>query len=122
MWVAAAWAIPFLVASLGIPRAEVRRGALLPWVCAGWIAGTLALSSLWTLHLNERLRESEREIARLGTQADPFLDFLLRQFSEQVLRLDAEGRQGVSLLYQAWVEAGLAREGYEGRVTLWEAG
>ena len=60
--------------------------------------------------------------ARLGTQADPFLDFLLRQFSEQVLRLDAEGRQGVSLLYQAWVEAGLAREGYEGRVTLWQDG
>jgi two-component system nitrogen regulation sensor histidine kinase NtrY len=122
VWVAAAWALPFLVASLGLPRAEVRRGALLPWVCAGWIAGTLALSSLWTLHLNERLRESEREIGRLGTQADPFLDFLLRQFSEQVLRLDAEGREGVSLLYQAWVEAGLAREGYEGRVSLWDRG
>ena len=122
VWLAAAWALPFLVASLGLPRSEVRRGALLPWVCAGWIAGTLALSTLWTLHLNERLRESEREIAKLGTQADPFLDFLLRQFSEQVLRLDAEGRQGVSLLYQAWVEAGLAREGYEGRVSLWDDG
>jgi two-component system, NtrC family, nitrogen regulation sensor histidine kinase NtrY len=122
VWAAALWAIPFAVASLGLPRSEVRRGALLPWVCAGWIAGTLALSSLWTLHLNERLRVSEREIARLGTQADPFLDFLLRQFSEEVLRLDAEGRQGVSLLYQAWVEAGLAREGYEGRVTLWQDG
>jgi two-component system nitrogen regulation sensor histidine kinase NtrY len=122
VWAAAAWALPFAVASLGVPRSEVRRGALLPWVCAGWIAGTLALASLWTLHLNERLRLSEREIARLGTQADPFLDFLLRQFSEQVLRLDAEGRQGVSLLYQAWVEAGLAREGYEGRVTLWQDG
>jgi signal transduction histidine kinase len=122
VWVAAAWALPFVVASMGLPRREVRRGALLPWVCAGWIAGTLALSSLWTLHLNERLRVSEREIARLGTQADPFLDFLLRQFSEQVLRLDAEGREGVSLLYQAWVEAGLAREGYEGRVSLWESG
>ncbi|HEX6910285.1 MAG TPA: ATP-binding protein [Longimicrobium sp.] len=122
LWLPALWALPFLLASLGLPRSEVRRGALLPWICAGWIAGTLALSTLWTLHLNERLRVSEREIARLGTQADPFLDFLLRQFSEQVLRLDAEGRQGVSLLYQAWVEAGLAREGYEGRVTLWQDG
>ena len=122
VWIAAVWAVPFLVASLGVPRAEVRRGAVLPWVCAVWIAGTLALSSLWTLHLNERLRGAEREIARLGTQADPFLDFLLRQFSEDVLRLDAEGRRGVSLLYQAWVEAGLAREGYEGRVTLWQDG
>jgi two-component system nitrogen regulation sensor histidine kinase NtrY len=122
VWAAALWAVPFAIASAGIPRSEVRRGALLPWVAAGWIAGTLALSTLWTMHLNERLRVSEREIARLGTQADPFLDFLLRQFSEQVLRLDAEGRRGVSLLYQAWVEAGLAREGYEGRVTLWRDG
>jgi two-component system nitrogen regulation sensor histidine kinase NtrY len=122
VWAPALWAIPFAVASAGIPRSAVRRGALLPWVAAGWIAGTLALSTLWTMHVNERLRVSEREIARLGTQADPFLDFLLRQFSEQVLRLDAEGRQGVSLLYQAWVEAGLAREGYEGRVTLWQDG
>jgi signal transduction histidine kinase len=122
LWLPALWAIPFLAASLGVPRAEVRRGALLPWVCAVWIAGSLALSTLWTMHLNERLRGAEREIGRLGTQADPFLDFLLRQFSEQVLRLDAEGRQGVSLLYQAWVEAGLAREGYEGRVTLWQDG
>ncbi|HEX2209437.1 MAG TPA: ATP-binding protein [Longimicrobium sp.] len=121
-WAAALWALPFALASLAIPRSEIRRGALLPWVCAGWIAGSLALSTLWTMHLNERLRVSEREIAKLGTQADPFLDFLLRQFSEQVLRLDAEGRQGVSLLYQAWVEAGLAREGYEGRVTLWQDG
>ena len=120
VWAAAAWAAPFALASLGIPRAQVRRGALLPWTCAVWIAGSLALASLWTMHMNERLRVAEREIARLGTQADPFLDFLLRQFSEHVLRLDAEGRQGVSLLYQAWVEAGLAREGYEGRVTLWE--
>jgi two-component system nitrogen regulation sensor histidine kinase NtrY len=121
-WAAALWAVPFGIASMAVPRSEIRRGALLPWVCVGWIAATLALSTLWTMHLNERLRVSESQIARLGTQADPFLDFLLRQFSEQVLRLDAEGRRGVSLLYQAWVEAGLAREGYEGRVTLWQDG
>jgi signal transduction histidine kinase/HAMP domain-containing protein len=122
VWAAAAWAVPFALAAYGIPRVDVRRGALLPWVCAGWIAASLALPALWTLHLNERLGESERELGKLGTQADPFLDFLLRQFSEDVLRLDAEGRQGVSLLYQAWVEAGLAREGYEGRITLWSGG
>ncbi|HEU0016028.1 MAG TPA: HAMP domain-containing protein, partial [Longimicrobium sp.] len=122
VWFAAAWAVPFALAAWGVPRSEVGRGALLPWAAVAWIAGTLAVSTLWTLHLNERLREAEREIGRLGTQADPFLDFLLRQFAEDVLRLDAEGRRGVSLLYQAWVEAGLAREGYEGRITLWRRG
>ncbi|HEU0052557.1 MAG TPA: HAMP domain-containing protein, partial [Longimicrobium sp.] len=47
-------------------------------------------------------------------------DFLLRQFAEKVLYYAAEGREGVPLLYQAWVEGGLAKEGYEGRVTLWQ--
>jgi two-component system, NtrC family, nitrogen regulation sensor histidine kinase NtrY len=122
LWTAAAWALPAALVSLGIPRAAVRRAALLPWAAAVWIACSLALANLWTAHLGERLHQAEREVARLGTEPDPFLDFLLRQFSEDVLRLDAEGRRGVSLLYQAWVEAGLAREGYEGRVTLWEGG
>jgi two-component system, NtrC family, nitrogen regulation sensor histidine kinase NtrY len=119
---AAAWALPFVLVSLGIPRAAVLRGALLPWAAAVWIGGTVALGTLWTMHLDERLHAAERELERLGTAADPFLDFLLRQFAERVLSLDAEGRRGVSLLYQAWGDAGLAREGYEGRVTLWEEG
>ena len=63
---------------VGSTSAAALPGALLPWVCVGWIAATLALSTLWTMHLNERLRVSEREIGRLGTQADPFLAFLLR--------------------------------------------
>ncbi|HEX5725981.1 MAG TPA: ATP-binding protein, partial [Longimicrobiaceae bacterium] len=78
------------------------------------------LPQLWTAHLNARMDEAEHALGRLGTQADPFLDFLLRQFAEKVLFYAAEGREGVSLLYQAWTAAGLAREGYEGRITLWE--
>ncbi|HEY7771400.1 ATP-binding protein [Longimicrobium sp.] len=122
VWAAAAWAVPFALAAAGVPRSESRRGALLPWACVAWMAATLALPTLWTMHVDERLRDSERELVKLGTQADPFLDYLLRQFAEEVLRLDAEGRRGVSLLYQAWVEAGLAREGYEARITHWNGG
>jgi two-component system, NtrC family, nitrogen regulation sensor histidine kinase NtrY len=122
VWTAALWALPFAVAAGAFRRDDLARGALLPWVAAGCIAGSLALAQLWTAHMDERLHEAERELSRLGTAADPFLDFLLREFSEQVLFLDAEGREDVSLLYQAWVDARLAQEGYEGRLTIWRGG
>ena len=123
LWTAALWAVPFALAAAALSRAEVGRGALLPWVVVGWIGTTLALPQLWSLHLNARLQEAGRELARLGAQPDPYLDFLLRDFAEEVLRHAAEGREGVSLLYQSWVEAGeggLAQEGYEASVTLWD--
>jgi len=120
VWSAALWAIPFALAAAASTRAQVARGALLPWLAAAFIGTSLALPQLWTMHLNARLAEAERELGRLGVQPDPFLDFLLRQFAEEVLFYSAEGREGVSLLYQAWVEGGLAREGYEARITLWD--
>jgi signal transduction histidine kinase len=119
LWTAALWAIPFAFAAAGVGRRGAGRGALLPWALAGWIAGSAALPNLWLMHQNARLSEAERDLGRLGMQADPFLDFLLRQFAERVLFFAAEGRQGVSLLYQSWVESGLAKEGYEARLTLW---
>ncbi len=120
VWSAALWAIPFALAAAASTRAQVARGALLPWVAAAFIGTSLALPQLWTMHLDARLQEAEAELGRLGVQPDPFLDFLLRQFAEKVLFYSAEGREGVSLLYQAWVEGGLAREGYEARITLWD--
>jgi signal transduction histidine kinase len=120
VWSAALWAVPFALLAALLPRSRPRWGALLPWIAAGWIAGTMALPHLWIMHLDARLAKAERDLSHLGTGADPFLDFLLRQFAEKVLRSAAEGREGVSLLYQAWVEGKLAREGYEARVTLWD--
>ncbi len=120
VWTAALWAVPFTLAATGVGRRGAGRGALLPWALAGWIAGSVALPHLWLMHQDARLTEAERDLGRLGMQADPFLDFLLRQFAERVLFFGAEGRQGVSLLYQSWVESGLADQGYEARVTLWQ--
>jgi len=119
LWTAALWALPFALACAGVGRRGAGRGALLPWALAGWIAASMALPHLWLMHQNARLSDAGRELGRLGTQADPFLDFLLRQFAERVLFFSAEGREGVGLLYQSWVESGLAGEGYEARITLW---
>ncbi|HEU0076270.1 MAG TPA: HAMP domain-containing protein, partial [Longimicrobiaceae bacterium] len=118
-WVPALWAIPFGMFAAAFARARPGRGSLVPWLAAGWLGATLASSTLWVAHLEARLEGADQELARLGTTPDPYLDFLLRQFAERSLLNAAEGRVGVGLLYQSWVGAGLAKEGYEARVTLW---
>jgi signal transduction histidine kinase/HAMP domain-containing protein len=118
-WVPALWAIPFGLFAAAFARARPGKGSLVPWLAAGWLGVTLACSTLWVAHVQARLEGADRELARLGTTPDPYLDFLLRQFAERALLSAAEGRVGVGLLYQSWVGAGLAKEGYEARVTLW---
>jgi two-component system, NtrC family, nitrogen regulation sensor histidine kinase NtrY len=119
---ASAWAIPAALLLIRPEQPGRARYSLRRWLIAGWVAGTLALAFLWPQHLRAELSRAEREIALLGTQPDTFLDFLLRQFSEQADRLAAEGERGVNLLYRSWVASGLAREGYEARMTLWQGG
>ncbi|MEX2581745.1 MAG: ATP-binding protein [Gemmatimonadota bacterium] len=116
-YAAAVWAIP---AALLIATGATGGGSLRQWVIAGWLAGTVSLAFLWPLHVRAELARAEREIELLGTEADPFLDFLLRQFAEQAAALASEGETGVNLLYHSWVGSGLAREGYEARIGLWD--
>ncbi|MDQ3556882.1 MAG: ATP-binding protein, partial [Gemmatimonadota bacterium] len=118
-WTPALWAVPFALLALAPPWERLRRGTLVPWLVIGWIAGTAAGVHLWIAHLDARLADAEGELARLGTEPDPYLEFLLQQFAEQVLLHAAEGESGVNLLYRSWVTGGLAAEGYEARITLW---
>ncbi|MDQ3388966.1 MAG: hypothetical protein M3483_05620, partial [Gemmatimonadota bacterium] len=119
-WAPVLWALPFALFAIGLGRTRLGKSVLFPWLAAGWIGGTAAASHLWVAHMDARVSQAERELARLGTTPDPYLDFLLRQFSESVLQYSSQGREGVGLLYQAWVSGGLAGEGYEARVTLWQ--
>jgi two-component system nitrogen regulation sensor histidine kinase NtrY len=120
VWAGALWSIPFFLFATALSHKPTTRATLRAWLAAGWLAGTAALPSVWILHMETRLEDAEAEVARLGTEADPFLDFLLRQFADRVLYLAAEGERGVNLLYQSWLSSGLADEGYEARITLWE--
>jgi two-component system, NtrC family, nitrogen regulation sensor histidine kinase NtrY len=119
---AALWAFPTLLL-LAAPIRPVRaRGSLRIWLIAGWLAGTATLAFLWPLHVRAEMNRAERELTLLGTDVDPYLDFLLRQFEQEANRLAADGERGVNLLYHSWIGSGLAREGYEARVTQWRDG
>jgi two-component system, NtrC family, nitrogen regulation sensor histidine kinase NtrY len=117
--VAGAWVIPAVLLLIG--HAQERRIGypLRLWLAAGWLAGSLVLAFLWPMHVRAELTRAGRELAALGTRPDPFLDYLLRQFADHAQRLADDGEGGVNLLYQSWTESGLAREGYEARMSLW---
>ncbi len=122
LFFAAAWGVPATLLLLAPPRRGAGWRALRPWLAAGWIAGTATLAFLWPLHMEAELARAEREIGMLGIDADPFLDFLLRQYAGQATELATQGAGGVNLLYNAWVGSGLAGEGYEARISLWREG
>ncbi len=119
---AAGWAIPALLLLGGMRAGRRTPGSLRLWLAAGWLASTLALGFLWPMHVRAELGRAGRDLAGLGTQPDAFLDYLLRQFAEQTRQLAADGERGVNLMYHAWMNSGLAREGYEARISTWIGG
>ncbi|HEX7091312.1 MAG TPA: HAMP domain-containing sensor histidine kinase [Longimicrobiales bacterium] len=121
-WLPALWAVPFVLLALGLASRRSRRSRLMRWLAAGWLAASLATPYLWAAHLGARLRAAERDIATLGSRADPLLDYLLRHFAEEAIRRHAAGEDGLALLYRSWVASDLAREGYPARITLWTVG
>jgi signal transduction histidine kinase len=119
VWLMALWAGPFGLLYWGLRNGSGAWRSIVAWLLAGWLGGTAAMSYLWTQHLDARIDAAEAELAHLGTEPDPYLDYLLRQFAERAFALAAEGEAGVNLLYRGWVTSGLAREGYEARLTTW---
>jgi signal transduction histidine kinase len=117
--VAASWALPFLLAAFALAPAGRRGGALLRWLCAGWLAGTAVLPHVWHGQTQNRLRTAETELETLGTRADPYLEYLLVTFGREAAARFASGEAGMQLLYRTWVASGLAQEPYPARIVLW---
>src|SRR5690606_31232878 len=119
----ALWVIPYLPLALALPHLSPRYRPIRAWLGAGLLACSCVLPTLWTWHVEAKLRNAqERELSRLGTEANPYLDFRLRVFAEKAQSFAAEGESGVNLLYHSWIESRLAEEGYEARLTLWQNG
>ena len=119
----AAWALAFAPFALALPHLSARYRPLRAWLAAGLVAASCILPVLWGWHVEAKLRSvEERELSRLGTEANPYLDFRLRVFAEKAQTFAAEGESGVNLLYHSWIESRLAEEGYEARMTIWQDG
>ncbi|HEX6926396.1 MAG TPA: ATP-binding protein [Longimicrobiaceae bacterium] len=117
------WALPYVAFALALPHLSARYRPLRAWLVAGLVASSCVLPTLWTWHVEAKLRNAEeRELSRLGTEANPYLDFRLRVFAEKAQDFAAEGETGVNLLYHSWIESRLAEEGYEARLTIWQNG
>ncbi|MGQ0560479.1 MAG: hypothetical protein ACT443_01240, partial [Gemmatimonadota bacterium] len=118
-WLAAAWALPFLLAAFALAGYRGGGVRLLRWLTAGWLAATAVLPFMWTAHVDARLAAAERDLGTLGSAPDPFLDYLLMQFSREATERARSGESGYLLLYRSWVASGLARESYSARLTIW---
>ncbi len=64
---------------------------------------------------------AERQLERLGGRVDPYLQFLLGRFGEVADSVQDRGSPA-EVPYRAWVESGLAREGYPVWLTYWSGG
>jgi signal transduction histidine kinase len=116
---AALWAIPFFLGAVALAPLAGRTGALSRLVLSGWLAATAVLPHIWTAHVDARLAAAEDDLAKLGTRADPFLHYLLEEFTRQAEARYAGGERGVQLLYRSWVASGLAQHPYPARLALW---
>ena len=118
-WLAAAWALPFMLAAFALTAYRGRGIRLLRWATAGWLAASAVLPFMWNAHVDARLTAAERELRTLGPNPDPYLDYLLRQFARQAIERAEAGESGYLLLYRSWAASGLARESYSARLTIW---
>ncbi len=120
MWTAALWVAPFLLVSTALAQLGGTSGRLLRWLAAGCLAASAVIPHLWVAHVGARLDAAERELRTLGSQPDPYLDYLLLDFARESEERYAAGEEGVQLLYRAWVASGMAREAYPVQAILWD--
>jgi len=126
-WIAALWALPFLLAMrAAAPLPAAPRGSggrvLLLWLLAASLGTTAALPQAWGDRVRARMKIAEVRMERVGVRPDPLLEFLLPRLAEEAESLRSRGVGGVELLLRGWVASGLAAEGYPLKFTLWSSG
>jgi hypothetical protein len=82
------------------------------------VAGTLAAAVTWSETLGGRLQLADRDVARLGDQADAFAVPLLESFDARLPASPAISAQ--SAMYTLWRRSPLSAQGYPARLTQWD--
>ena len=113
------WVVPLALVTHALGSDERWRTGLLRWVAVVTVSGTLILPWAWGERVEARIAVAEERIETLGTRPDPFLEFLLLRTGEEARTMARTGRDPVEVLYSAWTESGLAREGVPVWLTWW---
>ncbi len=113
------WALPFLFATMGLDSGDGMRAPGLRWLVAIVLGMSLALPFAFGDRVTARMTVAEREVERLGTRVDPYLEFLLHRMGEEAAELRRADRDPVEILYGAWMGSGLGWEGYPIWLTHW---
>lgn len=121
-WIPLLWAIPLFGFARSIPARLDWPLGFARWAGAVFLAVTMVLPWAWGLRVDAQMAAAEERIDRLGTRADPFLEYLLLRVGEQASALAQAGRPPVEILYGAWSESGLALEGVPLWITYWSLG
>ncbi len=115
----ALWGLPaFLIAS-GMGKRSHWASAPLAMAMAALLATTAATPDSWAARTQGRMAVAEHQLARLGSPADPYLEFLLERLGTEMQRLREVTSRPIELLYESWAGSGLADEGYPMWLTLW---
>lgn len=118
---AALWVLPGWFFARAAARWEGPRVSLVVWAGAVVLGVTASIPVAWGDRLAGQMAVAEERVQGLGAQVDPYLEFLLHRLGDEVRILDARGREPVEVLYGAWVDSGMAGEGYPLWLTLWSA-
>ncbi len=121
-WSTAAWFLPAGLAALGLSGLRGWPRVWVTWGFAALLGASSALVVSWAARVEARMDTAELQLARLGTPADPYLEYVLHRFLESADSLDAGGADPPELLYESWVDSGLAEEGSGVWLTLWSPG
>ncbi len=121
-WLVALWAVPVVVTALGLGSRPDWRGSFATWVAAIVVGISASLPFAWGDRIAARMEVARGELETLGSQVDPYLQFLLEGLPEKADSLHRAGATGVELLYGVWRTSGLAQEGIPVWLDIWTSG
>ena len=121
-WLVTLWAVPVVVTALGLGSRADWRGSFATWVAALVVGISASLPFAWGDRIAARMEFAHGELETLGSQVDPYLQFLLEGLPEKADSLHGTGATGVELLYGVWRTSGLAQEGVPVWLDLWTSG
>jgi two-component system nitrogen regulation sensor histidine kinase NtrY len=111
------WYLFFWVPALVLVTLPAPRWAAVAGIAV--VAGSLAGLVTWSAELSGRLEVAQRDVARLGAEADPLAVPLLERLADDAAR--AALPRSATELYTLWRSSAVGAQGYPAHLVLWSA-